>query len=247
MRPREYGGDNSLDNSVPVPREVHQSEFNQLWREVLGVLMGGRGMTQRLYPRVDGDYLEIRSEVERLVDRESRFPAWPFKAPSGQVDICQYALAIESPFGPVLQSLARTNGDRYVSLVVLEPSPESYYFEEYGSYPAFSLAVENLDTYGDVVAHEPDGDPTGAVTFTADVVAIVGDSGKWAVWGERWWDLSLVLTDSADGPWTRQGVDFVNVHDALDWFTEPPYKTPLDPAVREAFLANVRSRGSGPR
>lgn len=32
IHPRELGGDNSFDNLVPVLREVHQSEFNEFWR-----------------------------------------------------------------------------------------------------------------------------------------------------------------------------------------------------------------------
>ena len=29
---RELGGNNDFDNLVPVLREVHQSEFNEFWR-----------------------------------------------------------------------------------------------------------------------------------------------------------------------------------------------------------------------
>ena len=32
IHPRELGGDNDFDNLVPVLREVHQSEFNEFWR-----------------------------------------------------------------------------------------------------------------------------------------------------------------------------------------------------------------------
>jgi RHS repeat-associated protein len=31
--PREYGGTNAFDNLVPVPRKVHQQEFNAWWRD----------------------------------------------------------------------------------------------------------------------------------------------------------------------------------------------------------------------
>lgn len=32
IHPRELGGNNNFDNLVPVLREVHQSEFNEFWR-----------------------------------------------------------------------------------------------------------------------------------------------------------------------------------------------------------------------
>lgn len=31
IKPREYGGDNSFDNLVPVERTLHQNEFNPFW------------------------------------------------------------------------------------------------------------------------------------------------------------------------------------------------------------------------
>jgi hypothetical protein len=33
IQPREYGGTNDFDNLVPVPRDVHQQQFNPWWRE----------------------------------------------------------------------------------------------------------------------------------------------------------------------------------------------------------------------
>jgi hypothetical protein len=33
IRPREFGGDNSFENIVPVLRDVHQNQFNVWWRD----------------------------------------------------------------------------------------------------------------------------------------------------------------------------------------------------------------------
>lgn len=33
IRPREYGGTNDFDNLVPIPRDVHQQQFNSWWRD----------------------------------------------------------------------------------------------------------------------------------------------------------------------------------------------------------------------
>lgn len=33
IRPREYGGTNDFDNLVPIPRDVHQQQFNTWWRD----------------------------------------------------------------------------------------------------------------------------------------------------------------------------------------------------------------------
>jgi hypothetical protein len=127
---------------------------------------------------------------------------------------------------------------------VLEPTP-TYYRENYGSYPAFTLSGQIVaESYWDAVAHEPDGDPTGSVAYTANVIGIAGSSGAWAVWAERSWDLAIVLSQSVNGAWTSVGVNFVSLESALADFTEPDFKVPLGDDVRKQFLANAQARGT---
>lgn len=194
------------------------------------------------YPSESSVFRPILNEIRRAVDPDIRLPTLPFRAPSGVLDVCQYSNAIEGSFGPVLQSLANHHGDSSVSLVVLDPTPH-YYRRGYGSYPAFRASGTGLaETYWDLVAHEPNDDPTGAVIHTADIVAIVGSSGQWSVWGERSWDLSIVLSQIDGGPWLSCGVPFVPVETALSDFTMPDFKTPLPDTERSEFLRNVRER-----
>jgi hypothetical protein len=197
-----------------------------------------------LYPSDVEAFERILGDVERVLETDRRLPEWPFKVPIGNADICQFSLAIEGPFATVLQALVDTYADETVSLAVLDPSPD-YYRENYGSYPAFMTPGGAIaTTYWDLVAHEPFGDPTGAVTYTANVVAVVGSSGAWAVWAERSWDLAIVLSQHANGPWTSCGVDFVSPAEAIATFTEPDFKVALAPNERAAFLQNVRLRGA---
>jgi hypothetical protein len=195
------------------------------------------------YPAEAEVFERILVDVRRTVRTDVRLPDWPFAAPLGHVDICQYSLAIEGPFGPVLEALVATYDDETISFVVLDPAPD-YYREGYGSYPAFVTGdrVITAQSYWELVSHEPAGDITGAPIYTANTVAIVGSSGAWAVWAERSWDLALVLSQHANGPWTSRGVTFVPVEEALADFTEPDFKVPLSDEARSRFLRNVRER-----
>src|SRR3954454_13009074 len=135
-------------------------------------------MTDALrYPEDGWGFDELRDKVEGVIDTSRRLPAWPLRARSTAcTDICQFGHSIEGPFGPVLQSLADFHGDGLVTTVVLEPTP-AYYRENYGTYPAFSLARAALAaSFWDCVSFEPRGDPTGAVVYTANVAATVGSS-----------------------------------------------------------------------
>jgi hypothetical protein len=195
------------------------------------------------YPQSAEDFDRVLGEVGRVLHTDHRLPMWPFAAAAGHADICQFSLAIAGPFGPVLQALAATYADEAVSFVVLDPSPD-YYRENYGSYPTFVAPGKTIAAaYWDLVSYEPGGDATGAATYTANVVALVGSSGAWAVWAERSWDLAIVLSQHVNGPWASCGVPFVPVEEALRDFTEPDFKVPLTPQARLRFLDNVRERG----
>jgi hypothetical protein len=195
------------------------------------------------YPSDIRSFERILGDVERALETGRRLPDWPFRVGTGYAVICQFGLAVEGPFGAVLQSLVDTHADEAVSLSVLDPRPD-YYRENYGSYPVFMTPGRTIaSTYWDLVAREPGGDPTGAVIYTANVVAMVGASGAWAVWAERSWDLAIVLSQHANGPWTSCGVDFVSAAEALATFTEPDFKVSLPVHERATFLQNVRVRG----
>ncbi|MCP2180059.1 hypothetical protein LY12_001321 [Prauserella alba] len=199
-------------------------------------------MAPDFYPADLASYQQIFEGVERALDVEIRLPQWPFRAASGNVDICQFYLAIEGRFGPVLQALADAHHDESVSVCVFEPTAD-YYRENYGSYPAFTLPREKLTrNYWGAVSHEPGGDPTGALTYTANVVGITGSTGAWAVWAERSWDLAVMVSQIKDGCWRSVGVEFVHPEVALADFTEPDFKVPLPSADRATFLHNFRAR-----
>lgn len=46
------------------------------------------------YPAEAKVFRSMLADIRRLVDPEVRLPAWPFRAPKGVVDICQYSNAI---------------------------------------------------------------------------------------------------------------------------------------------------------
>ncbi len=191
-------------------------------------------------------YLE---KVSEIFDTNLRLPDWPFRAPSGYVSICQFDDVLGSRFVPVLQELSATYGDSEITLAVLEPDP-SYYWRAYSHFPGFRLQRESLtdEKYWAALSYEPKGDPTGAVAYTANVVAVVGSSGAWAVWGQRDWELSLVLAPSEIGDRLRSSLPFVDAREALGDFRGPSgWVKPLSETEIATFLRNVEERGAGTR
>jgi hypothetical protein len=186
------------------------------------------------------------TEVAGAVDTSSRLPDWPFKAPLGYVSICQFDHLLGSGFAPVLEALAASQGDDGISLVVIDPDP-SYYRSQYASFPGFRVEPAALRTaYWAGLSREPQGDPSGAIAYTANVVAVVGSTRSWAVWGQRDWELALVLAPAQRGPWLSTGVPFVKSRTEIEELRAPSgWSKPLTHAEVSAFMHNVEQRGSG--
>lgn len=186
-------------------------------------------------------------DVSAVVDTNSRLPDWPFRLPSGRVSICEFDRLLGAGFAPVLEALSADHGDESVSLLVLEPEP-SYYRTEYSYLPCFRVDRGALSHgYWAGLSHEPQGDPTGAIAYTANVVALVGSTRAWAIWGQRDWDVALVLSRAEGGSWLRAGVPFVGAREALAEFRAPKgWGKLLTEAEIVTFLGNVEQRGSGP-
>jgi hypothetical protein len=187
------------------------------------------------------------AEISRAVDTGSRLPEWPFLSVRGYVSICEYDSVLGSWFFPVIHELARVHGDDSITFVVLEPDP-SYYMRAYSHFPGFRLAPHvSPDDYWEALSYEPNGDPTGAIAYTANVIALVGSSRRWAVWGQRDWEIALVLAEEQRAPWRDVGVPFLPAREALDKFRGPNgWTKKLSQADINTFLSNVEQRQPNP-
>lgn len=186
------------------------------------------------------EFTSLLAEAAEAVSVTSRLPTWPFSRSFGRVGICQYDRVLGSSFALVIHSLVALHDDEVVTIVVLEPSA-SYYETQYSHFPGFRIARESLpEHYWSGLSIEPQEDPTGAIAYTANVVAIVGSSRRWAVWGERDWGLALVLAETHRETWRHVGVPFVSARVGLDDFRGPAgWATHLSEAAMSAFVKTI--------
>lgn len=192
-------------------------------------------------------FAELLVDVQRQLDTSVRLPDWPFVAPTAFATIYEYDRMLGGSFGLVVKALALTHGDRSVAVVGIEP-PVSYYRPEYGLFPGFRIPPDSSDEdYAANLRYEPGGDPTGAMAFTTNVLAIAGTSGAWAIWGQRDWEVGLLVTPQREGPWLEQPVPAFGRDVDLESIRSPAgWGTSLSDEVRSRFWQNVRDRGSGP-
>lgn len=196
-------------------------------------------------PRTTAEFTELLDEAGSLVDISRRLPELPFHAPGGTVRVAQFERLLGTGFVPVLTGLADEHGDTTVTLLVIEPH-YSYYEAEYSHLPAIRLdRAEIAERYWEGIAHEPSGDPTGAIAYTGNVIVIFGSTRRWAIWGQRDWGLVLVHSSQSTARWSEAGVPFVSPDVAIGDFTfAASPDVPFSESRVASLLANLRTRSS---
>ncbi|MCR6689360.1 hypothetical protein [Cellulomonas sp.] len=158
----------------------------------------------------------------------------------------EYSRMLGGTFGLTLAALTRAYGDESVATVILDPGVP-YYTNGYGVFPAFQVRTASVaERYGEGMQRAPGGDPAGAFVDSADVVAIAGSSGRWAVWGQRDWEIGLLCTPHDSGPWEKSPVPLFGRHVELNDLRAPAgWCLPLSDDDVSEFWQNLRSLGSG--
>lgn len=201
------------------------------------------GLAKFATDRIEFD--RLAQSVGAVVELGARLPAWPFRPQAAFSQVIEYDRVLGGDFAAVLVALAQAYGDHTVATVVLDPDVR-YYSEEYGTLPGFQVETASLEAgYGEGLRYEPDGDPTGALAYTANVIAIAGSSGQWALWGQRDWEIALLCTPHDAGPWLRTAVPIFGRDLDLDTIRSPAgWGVALSQEELREFWQNVRSRGS---
>lgn len=192
------------------------------------------------------EFNRLARSVAATLDPEARLPAWPFRPDGAFTHIVEFDRVLGGDFAAVLAALAQAYGDRNVTTVVLDPDLR-YYSEAYGLLPGFQVEASSLEKgYNDGLRHEPGGDPTGALAYTANVISIVGSSGAWSVWGQRDWEIALLCTPHDSGPWLSASVPVFGRDLDLDSIRSPAgWGMVLSEEDLRTFWRNVQARGSG--
>lgn len=187
------------------------------------------------------EFSTLSAAVTRVIDPAARLPSLPFRSEGGRVAVGEFTRLLGTDFVPVFRALADTYGDETLNVLVVEPSV-SYFSDGFGFFPAFTVAVEEVeDGYWNGLAFSPSYDPTGEMRESADVIAVVGATQEWAIWGQRSWELVLVWAPTIGG-WADVGVPLVSPQRALEDFAGyGSWGTRLDPDHVSAFIRNVEA------
>lgn len=161
-------------------------------------------------------YREIRQRLAQVFDAEKRFPEQVFHWGYSHFKFVEFDLMLSPPFWNVLAALGRVSDDHYIFVTVLDPDPEAYFDANFSSYGTVRLprAASERD-YSVALSAEPVGSPADAIMYVSSVIGWMGDSGRWAFWGERSLGIGVLGLKDPVMPATNEALSCQSIH----WFS----------------------------
>lgn len=191
------------------------------------------------------DYRDARARAAVLIDLEAELPAQVFRPEGGLFDFCDFGWCTGPDFLPVLRSLAELHGDDFITVVLPDrhtPKRLERYESSDRGMPAATFPAVRIDALYELGA--------GAdLLQSADELAIVGSSGRWAIYGEYSWEVAVLW--SANGPrvWQEHDTPFLTEFEAVElvdhFFSSAGHALSED--TKTAFVVDYEPREAGDR
>jgi len=182
---------------------------------------------ENLFITDNTEFESRRLEVEKLFHCNATLPDQVFREGFNYFAFENWERMFGGEFWPVIQELAETSADESVLLGVFDADPSSFWRKHFGHYGWAKIPVSlSSCEFSDLLNEDPTQEsPPGGVNLYAHKMVLVPQSAKWAIWGERRWEIWVVgfreelPTSSLNG--VRWAVD-INLTYCFEDSTVPP-------------------------
>ena len=159
-------------------------------------------------------YHRVRDLLNRCFELEARLPGQVLQRVPQAHAFFEFDEVFSETFWNAMKGLLSHYGDDTVIFSVVEPDPESYFYKEFGYYPAMELSrAVRGDQYLSLFSFVPDDSPADALLHNSQALVFLSQSGGMAIWADR--DLELGLLALYDG----SGVQAPNIlPESVQWF-----------------------------
>ncbi len=105
-------------------------------------------------------------------------------------------------FLSILRGFSQRSGDNEVFLMSLDPDADQYFYKNFQRYGALKIyPLEPEEAYFNALVDAPLSSPADSLQINTNIVALFGNSGEWAVWGERELDVGLAVSNLPLDEW----------------------------------------------
>lgn len=140
------------------------------------------------------DYKAALLLLNKVFWVKRRLPEQVFKVPFFGF-ICQdFDGTMSTNFWDILlQPLGKNLNDSHILTAVLDPDPKRYFYHNFGYYNIFNLPINTTGAeYLKSLATGPSKSQADAVLYNSEVVVWVPNGGKWAIWGQRNYEVCIL-------------------------------------------------------
>jgi len=166
---------------------------------------------QRLFERVGSAVLPSR-----------RMPSRVFRTGYGKFQFLEFVLFANGAFWTMLQRLMDQSQDETVGVLVLDPDPSGYFYENFKRFGAIEIPRSfSAPEYTKVLNSAPESSPVDSVATVSQVLVWAPPSLRWVIWGERTPQIMvLAYRDGFNAPsreaLAQSGIRLFTADDALD-------------------------------
>jgi hypothetical protein len=165
------------------------------------------------------EWQRLVGRAEAVFDLSLRLPAVVSHLSCGRAPFFDGDVILGEGGWSLVSSLAAFHNDGVVNLLVVDPGPDLYleWLGRYGGFCCQSNATSDCYTRG--LFGDTASPLVGQIAYTAEVVAVFGDSGRWGVWVER--NIAGLVTSADPGAlpeWELYHGPFLPADEALDDF-----------------------------
>ncbi len=132
------------------------------------------------------DYTAYKSRFAQLFKVNTDFENNPFNESFECFLDFEFDFIYHESFFKGLKTFLGSIGNKSVIFYTIEPSPEDYFYRNFGKYSVFEISIKATDKeLNDIMMKNPQPNTADAIAITSDYISWFSDSNSWAIIGSR--------------------------------------------------------------
>ncbi|MBK7706134.1 MAG: hypothetical protein IPJ30_10215 [Acidobacteria bacterium] len=134
-----------------------------------------------------------QSEIDSLITRQNQLPEQVFNSEISGYLFFHFDEIFTGDFFERMKSFLKASNEEKLTLAVLKPDPENYFFRNFGKYPVVECSVKDTsDAYLAGIEETPNDSPADALVYNSDIVILYSENLKWAIYADRNFELGII-------------------------------------------------------
>ncbi len=132
-------------------------------------------------------------KLDELIDRRKEFPEQIFKIGFSHFSFLRFDDIFLETFINSIKEFLKENGETEFTFVVVNPNPETYFFEHFRKYSAFEMSVNNsFEEYLSILQLDPGESPADAIVYNSFEIMLFGKNSDWAIYCNRYFEVAIL-------------------------------------------------------